>query len=66
VTGYVLLLPTPLSLLALAAFAIGVRQQVAAEEDYLARTYGDAYRDYASRVGRFVPGLGKLKTPRGT
>jgi protein-S-isoprenylcysteine O-methyltransferase Ste14 len=66
VTGYALLLPTPLSLLALAAFSIGVRHQVSAEENYLVRAYGDAYRDYARRVGRFVPGLGRLKTPRGT
>jgi protein-S-isoprenylcysteine O-methyltransferase Ste14 len=28
---------------------------------YLSRTYGDAYRAYASRVGRFVPGTGKLR-----
>jgi protein-S-isoprenylcysteine O-methyltransferase Ste14 len=61
VTGYALLLPTPLSLLAFAAFSIGVRQQVSAEEEYLARTYGDAYRNYARRVGRFVPGIGKRR-----
>lgn len=24
------------------------------------RTYGDAYRAYAARTGRFLPGLGRL------
>jgi protein-S-isoprenylcysteine O-methyltransferase Ste14 len=30
------------------------------EEPYLMRTHGRRYLAYASRVGRFVPGLGKL------
>ena len=30
------------------------------EEPYLLRQHGDAYRNYAARVGRFVPGLGRL------
>ena len=41
--------------------AIGIRLQVAAEEEYLLRTYGDEYRDYARRVGRFVAGVGRLR-----
>jgi protein-S-isoprenylcysteine O-methyltransferase Ste14 len=32
-----------------------------AEEAYLARVYGDAYRAYARRVGRFLPGIGLLR-----
>ena len=28
------------------------------EEPYLRQTHGSGYVDYASRVGRFVPGLG--------
>ncbi len=60
VGGYALLLPTTLSLVLLAGLYIGVRQQTLAEEAYLARTYADAYRDYARRVGRFLPGVGKL------
>jgi protein-S-isoprenylcysteine O-methyltransferase Ste14 len=39
---------------------IGIRHQVFAEEDYLLRTYGDAFRAYARRVGRFVRGIGRL------
>lgn len=31
-----------------------------AEEPYLLRTHGDAYRGYARRVGRFIPGVGRL------
>jgi protein-S-isoprenylcysteine O-methyltransferase Ste14 len=56
-TGYALLLPTLLSFLLLLGVFIGVRQQTLAEEAYLLRTYGDVYRDYARRVGRFLPGL---------
>lgn len=59
--GYTLLLPTRLSLVLLAGAFVGIRQQVLAEEAYLLRTYGDAYRDYARRVGRFVPGVGRVR-----
>jgi protein-S-isoprenylcysteine O-methyltransferase Ste14 len=59
--GYTLLLPTRLSLALLVGAFIGIRQQVLTEEAYLLRTYGDAYRAYARRVGRFVPGIGKVR-----
>jgi len=55
-----LLIPTLLSAALLAGAYIGTRQQIAAEEAYLVRTYGDQYRTYARRVGRLVPGIGKL------
>jgi protein-S-isoprenylcysteine O-methyltransferase Ste14 len=58
--GYLLLLPTLLSALMLAGGTIAIRQQIAAEESYLVRAYGQAYRDYARRVGRLLPGIGKL------
>ena len=58
VAGYAALLPTLLSVILLIGAYIGMRAQIAAEEDYLLRTYGDAFRQYAARVGRFVPGLG--------
>jgi protein-S-isoprenylcysteine O-methyltransferase Ste14 len=61
VAGYTALLPTPLSLLLLAAGYAGARAQAAAEEAYLERTYGGAYREYAGRVGRFLPGIGRLQ-----
>jgi protein-S-isoprenylcysteine O-methyltransferase Ste14 len=59
--GYTLLLPTRLSLALLVGAFIGIRQQVLTEEAYLSRTYGDIYRAYARHVGRFVPGIGKLR-----
>ena len=59
--GYALLLPTVLSALMLAGAFIGIRQQVLAEEAHLAGAYGAAYRAYAARVGRFVPGIGRLR-----
>jgi protein-S-isoprenylcysteine O-methyltransferase Ste14 len=59
-TGFTLLVPTWLSLVALVVAFVGIRQQVNEEEAWLARAYGDAYRRYAGRVGRFVPGLGRL------
>jgi len=63
VAGYMLLLPTLLSVALLAGAYIGTRQQIAAEETYLLRSYGEAYRAYARRVGRLLPGIGKLRHP---
>ena len=59
--GYTLLLPTLLSAVMLAGAYLAIRQQIAAEETYLSRAYGEDYRDYARRVGRLLPGIGKLK-----
>jgi protein-S-isoprenylcysteine O-methyltransferase Ste14 len=56
--GYVLLLPTWLSILGVLAWMSTMRVAVLDEERYLLATYGDEYRTYASRVGRFVPGVG--------
>lgn len=61
ITGYTALLPTPLSLILLAGQFLGMRLQIAAEEAYLLRTYGDAYRAYAQRVGRLLPWLGRFR-----
>ena len=58
--GYTLLLPTLLSALILIGACVAIRQQIVEEEDYLLRTYGKEYRDYARRVGRLLPGAGKL------
>jgi protein-S-isoprenylcysteine O-methyltransferase Ste14 len=59
--GYAMLLPTLLSLIMLLATYFGFRQQTLREEEYLMRAYGESYRDYARRVGRFCPGVGKLR-----
>jgi protein-S-isoprenylcysteine O-methyltransferase Ste14 len=59
-TGYAAMQPTPLSVGLLLGAYVGLRVQASAEESYMLRTYGDAYRHYASRVGRFLPGIGRL------
>lgn len=59
--GYALLLPTLLSAAMLAGAYLALRQQIAAEESYLLRAYGEEYRNYARRVGRLLPGIGKLR-----
>ena len=58
--GYALLLPTLLSFILLAGTIFGMSTQARTEEAYLLRTYGDGFREYARRVGRFLPGMGKL------
>jgi protein-S-isoprenylcysteine O-methyltransferase Ste14 len=40
--------------------AISVSKQVRLEEQHLLDQHGDAYRSYASRVGRFIPWIGRL------
>ena len=59
--GLALLVPNVVTLAGLAALWIALEIQVRlVEEPYLLRRHGDAYRNYAARVGRFVPGLGRL------
>lgn len=41
--------------------AVLVRIQCHFEERHLLALHGEAYCDYASRVGRLIPGIGKLK-----
>ena len=62
IVGLALVVPNVLSLLMVSAFLAGLEIQVRlVEEPYLLRVHGHAYRDYAARTGRFVPGIGKLK-----
>ena len=59
--GLALLVPNVVALAGLAALWIALEIQVRlVEEPYLLRAHGDAYREYAARVGRFVPGFGRL------
>jgi protein-S-isoprenylcysteine O-methyltransferase Ste14 len=54
--------PNVLSAAMLVAFAVALEIQVRlVEEPYLLRVHSDAYRRYAARTGRFVPGLGRLR-----
>jgi protein-S-isoprenylcysteine O-methyltransferase Ste14 len=59
--GLALLVPNVVAIVSLVALFLAVEVQVrVVEEPYLLRQHGDAYRNYAARVGRFVPGLGRL------
>jgi protein-S-isoprenylcysteine O-methyltransferase Ste14 len=63
-TGFALMVPTWLGFAAVAVIATGLQLQVrVVEEPHLIRTHGDAYHAYASRVGRFLPWLGRLTRP---
>lgn len=65
--GITLMTPNLISLAATLVLVVSVQLQVrAAEEPYLIRLHGAAYTAYATRVGRFLPGLGRLRTPPGT
>ena len=59
--GWLLVLPTLLSLIIVVGVALGVRRQAIDEEKYLQRTYGAEFRVWAREVGRFVPWLGRLR-----
>jgi protein-S-isoprenylcysteine O-methyltransferase Ste14 len=60
--GLALLVPNALSLLALATSFAALELQVRrVEEPHLLRTHGDPYRAWASRTGRFLPRLGRLR-----
>jgi protein-S-isoprenylcysteine O-methyltransferase Ste14 len=59
--GVALLTPNPVAILAVAALVIAVELQVRrVEEPHLLRVHADAYRTYAARTGRFLPGIGRL------
>ncbi len=60
-TGFALMVPTWLAFAAVVVIAVGLELQVrVVEEPYLLRTHGNEYRRYGARVGRFVPGIGRL------
>jgi protein-S-isoprenylcysteine O-methyltransferase Ste14 len=59
--GFAMLVPNWVALLRLAVLAIALELQVRmVEEPYLRRTHGAEYAGYAARVGRFLPGVGRL------
>jgi protein-S-isoprenylcysteine O-methyltransferase Ste14 len=64
--GLALLTPNPIAAAALVLLVAAVELQVRlVEEPYLIRMHGAPYRAYAARVGRFVPGIGRLGTSEG-
>lgn len=59
--GFALMVPTWLGFTALVVAVIGLEMQVRlVEEPYLKRAHGEEFRAYARRVGRFLPGTGRL------
>jgi protein-S-isoprenylcysteine O-methyltransferase Ste14 len=60
-TGLALMVPSVVAFAGLAALFVALELQVRiVEEPYLLRTHGAEYSAYAARVGRFVPGFGRL------
>lgn len=65
--GLVLMVPSVVALSSFALTVVALELQVrGVEEPYLLRTHGARYEAYASRVGRFLPGVGRLRTKRGS
>ena len=59
--GLVLLVPSWVAIVGLVGLIVALELQVrVVEEPYLRRAQGHAYVEYASRVGRFFPGIGRL------
>lgn len=60
--GFLLLVPNVLVLLGCVLTVAGIEAQVrVVEEPYLLKTHGRTYEAYAARVGRFFPGMGRLR-----
>ena len=61
--GLVLILPDLLALSGLVLAVVGIEIQVrAVEEPYLIRVHGNDYRTYAAATGRFLPGIGTIRS----
>ena len=60
VSAATLLVPSPWAVMLVWNGAWFVAMQARFEEKHLEAMHGDAYRAYAARTGRFVPGIGKL------
>jgi protein-S-isoprenylcysteine O-methyltransferase Ste14 len=60
--GLVLIVPNVAALVGFTGLVIALELQTrAVEEPYLLRAHGSAYAHYAARVGRFLPGIGRLR-----
>ena len=60
--GLALMVPNVIAVLMLVAIVVSIQVQVRlVEEPYLTEIHGDTYRRYASRTGRFLPGIGRLR-----
>lgn len=65
--GMSLLVPTAVTIAALACLVLAIELQVRlVEEPYLRAVHGEHYAHYAARVGRFLPGVGLRRQPATT
>ncbi|HET6997352.1 MAG TPA: isoprenylcysteine carboxylmethyltransferase family protein [Solirubrobacterales bacterium] len=61
--GLTLLVPSWVAIAGLIGLVAALELQVrVVEEPHLLRAHGPAYADYAARVGRFLPGVGRLSS----
>ena len=59
--GVTLAIPCAASVLLASTAAVAIAIHTRFEERHLLELHGDAYRSYAADVGRFVPGVGRLR-----
>jgi protein-S-isoprenylcysteine O-methyltransferase Ste14 len=59
--GVALVIPCAASILLGSAAATAIAIHTRLEERHLLELHGDAYRSYAAGVGRFLPGVGRLR-----
>lgn len=60
--GLALMAPNAVAIAAVLALLVALELQTrVVEEPYLLATHGEDYANYAARVGRFAPGIGRLK-----
>jgi protein-S-isoprenylcysteine O-methyltransferase Ste14 len=63
VLGLTMLVPNVIAIAGLVTIIVGAQLQVRlVEEPYLRRVHGAAFHDYAAHVGRFLPGIGRLRS----
>jgi protein-S-isoprenylcysteine O-methyltransferase Ste14 len=62
--GLTLMVPNIIGLAGLLALIVAIQLQVRiVEEPYLQDAHSHRYRSYAAQVGRFIPGIGRIRTP---
>ena len=60
--GIALLVPNPVTIAGAVLLVVALELQTRrVEEPYLRKVHGASYADYRARVGRFLPGLGRLR-----
>ena len=61
-TGIALIAPNPVTIAGAIVLMVALEMQTRLiEEPYLSKVHGERYAVYAARVGRFLPGIGRLR-----